>query len=144
MTIHLYQLIHPTAEDHAQLSELILQLTPRARHLSLSDLREVACSHTLIVARDEASDNRIVGTALLAVMRTVSHVNGQIEDVVVDEGHRHRGIARALMTALITAARSAGVERIDLGSEPHRVAANALYHSLGFALRETNLYRLTL
>jgi len=36
------------------------------------------------------------------------------------------------------------VERIDLGSEPHHKAANRLYQSLGFTVRETNRYRLAL
>lgn len=137
------RLTQPTAEDHAQLSQLILELTPRARHLSLSDLRVVASSHILLVARDQSS-NLIVGTALLAVMRTVSHVNGQIEDVVVAQTHRGKGIGRTLTEHLIACAREAGVERIDLGSEAHREVANTLYRSLGFVQRETNLYRLAL
>lgn len=138
------RLIHTTAEDHTQLCELILELTANARHLSLSDLRVVASSHILMVARDDESGNRIVGTALLAVMRTVSHVNGQVEDVVVANTHRGQGIGRALMQYLIARAREQGVERIDLGSEASRAVAHRLYQSLGFAIRDTDLYRLTL
>jgi|GEM_PF-4254611 ribosomal protein S18 acetylase RimI-like enzyme len=33
---------------------------------------------------------------------------------------------------------------VDLTSAPSRIAANALYHQLGFVLRETNVYRYSL
>lgn len=138
------RLTDPTERDIAQLRELIHQLTKNGRTITLRDVQEVAAAHVLYVASDTELDGQIVGTALLAVMHTLSHVNGQVEDVVVADTHRGQGIGRALMGKLLEAARLHGVERIDLGSEPYRVAANLLYQSLGFALRDTNLYRLTL
>lgn len=142
--IHYCRLTEPTDRDLGELSQLILQLTKNARALTLEALRIVASSHHLLVARDTEADGRIVGTALLAIMRTVSHVNGQIEDVVVDEAYRGRHIAKELLMRLIVHARLLEVERIDLGSEPHRAAANHLYTAFGFVLRDTNLYRLVL
>ncbi len=138
------RLVEPTECDREQLTALIRQLTGNGRKLTLEALRTVASMHYLLVARDTDKEDRIVGTALLAIMRTVSHVNGQIEDVVVDEAYRGQGIAKGLLMRLVVYARAVEVERIDLGSEPHRAAANHLYDKFGFVKRDTNLYRLSL
>jgi ribosomal protein S18 acetylase RimI-like enzyme len=47
------------------------------------------------------------------------------------------------MQALHDEARRLGVRHLELTSRPSRTAANALYVSLGYERRETNVYRLT-
>ncbi|MBI5794368.1 GNAT family N-acetyltransferase [Candidatus Uhrbacteria bacterium] len=138
------RLINPTIKDHAQLVRLIRQLSSAPRELTLTDLHTTALTHELVVARDDELEGDIVGTALLVAMFSISHVSGHIEDVVVDRMYRGRGIGRELTLQLIAHAREIGIERIDLCSEPEREAANRLYRSLGFAVRDTNLYRLKL
>ncbi|MCS5685302.1 MAG: GNAT family N-acetyltransferase, partial [Acidimicrobiales bacterium] len=64
-----------------------------------------------------------------------------IEDVVVDEAARGRGIGDALNRAAIERARAAGARTVDLTSRPSREAANRLYRRLGFVERGTNMYR---
>ena len=135
------RLTDPTIRDHAQLVALIRQLSSAPRELSLTDLHTTTLSHYLVVARD---DEDIVGTALLVTLNSLSHMSGHIEDVVVDEAYRGHGIGRELTQYLIEQARSTGIERIDLCSEPERESANHLYLSLGFTVRDTNLYRLKL
>jgi ribosomal protein S18 acetylase RimI-like enzyme len=49
----------------------------------------------------------------------------------VTPASRGQGVGRALLTALLDAARDAGLERISLSVEPENRAAN-LYRSLGF------------
>lgn len=138
------QLTKPSESDQEQLSRLIRQLSSAPRRLTLEELHVVTSSHVLLIARDSDLDDRIVGTALLVVIQSLSHISASIEDVVVDETHRGRGVGRELTKQLITHARCLNVERIDLCSEPYREAANALYRSLGFVLKDTNLYRLKL
>lgn len=138
------QLTHFTLDDYAQLVCLIRQLSSAPRNLTLSDMYRVGELHFLTIARDQESDGRIVGTALLVTIHSLSHLSGHIEDVVVDEAYRGRGIGRSLTQYLIDHARTIGIERIDLCSEPERESANRLYLSLGFTLRNTNLYRLKL
>ncbi|MFA4845814.1 MAG: GNAT family N-acetyltransferase [Patescibacteria group bacterium] len=137
-------LTNPTIKDHAQLVRLIRQLSSAPRELTLTDLHTTALSHYLVIARDDELDGQIVGTALLVTMRTLSHVSAHIEDVVVDETHRGQGIGKELTRQLIAYAREMNIERIDLCSEPERASANRLYLSLGFTVRDTNLYRLKL
>ena len=138
------RLTGPAMRDHTQLVRLIRQLSSAPRELTFSDLHFTAITHVLLVARDDEQDGQIVGTALLVTIHSLSHVSGHIEDVVVDETHRGRGIGRELTRQLIAHARNNGIERIDLCSEPERESANRLYLSLGFTPRETNLYRLKL
>jgi ribosomal protein S18 acetylase RimI-like enzyme len=58
----------------------------------------------------------------------------------VDENQRRRGIGEALVREAIDLARRAGAEGVSLTSNPRREAANQLYRSLGFELRQTNPY----
>jgi ribosomal protein S18 acetylase RimI-like enzyme len=43
--------------------------------------------------------------------------------------------------AAIRLAGERGARTVDLTSRPSRTAANTLYERIGFALRETNVYR---
>ena len=45
------------------------------------------------------------------------------------------------MRAALSTALERGAEHVDLTSHPGREAANKLYRRLGFATRETNIYR---
>ena len=48
------------------------------------------------------------------------------------------------MEAVHAEAQRLGLRHVDLTSRPAREAANALYQSLGYERRETNVYRLRL
>jgi len=77
----------------------------------------------------------------LVLVRLPSARVAHIEDVVVDEMSRGQGVGRLLVDASLTLATAAGAMHVNLTSRPTRTAANGLYQSLGFALRETNVYR---
>jgi len=96
---------------------------------------------SLLVARDGDS---LLGTLTLAVFRIPTGVRAWIEDVVVDESARGRGIGEALTMRAVEIARDAGARSVELTSRPTREAANRLYRRLGFEERETNVLRLTL
>jgi ribosomal protein S18 acetylase RimI-like enzyme len=86
----------------------------------------------------------VVGTATLLTLETLVGVFGYVEEVAVDVAMRGRGVGTALMSGLVEAARDRGHDFVELTSRPSREAANALYQSLGFTLRKTNVYRLGL
>jgi ribosomal protein S18 acetylase RimI-like enzyme len=100
-------------------------------------VRSPACH--LLLARD--AGGAIVGTLTLAVFRIPTGLRAWIEDVVVDEAARGQGVGAELTNAAIRLARERGARTVDLTSRPSREAANRLYQRLGFALRETNVYR---
>ena len=89
-------------------------------------------------------DGNIIGTLTLVMYRIPTGIKAWIEDVVVDETMRGKGIGRMLIRHAIDHAKKSGVMKIDLTSVPFRLAANGLNKSMGFARRETNVYRLEL
>jgi ribosomal protein S18 acetylase RimI-like enzyme len=93
---------------------------------------------TLLVARVEGT---IVGTLTLAMFPTPTGLRAWIEDVVVDEAARGRGVGEALITEAIGLARAAAARTVDLTSRPSRNAAGRLYERAGFAERDTRVYR---
>jgi ribosomal protein S18 acetylase RimI-like enzyme len=90
-----------------------------------------------------APGDRVVGSLTLALFRLPTGVRAWIEDVVVDERARGRGVGEALVQAALTQAAAAGATSVDLTSRPSREAANRLYRRLGFEARQTNVYRYT-
>ena len=95
---------------------------------------------SLLAARDPDENGPIVGILCLTVYRVPTGLRSIIEDVIVDETMRGRGIGQALMRRAIELARAAGAEGVSLTSNPQREAANKLYRSMGFELRRTNPY----
>jgi ribosomal protein S18 acetylase RimI-like enzyme len=79
--------------------------------------------------------------ATLATFRTPTGLRAWIEDVVVDDAGRGRGVGTALTEAMLDRARELGCRTVDLTSRPSREAANRLYQRAGFVARETNVYR---
>ena len=87
------------------------------------------------------NDGEIVGSLTLAFYRIPTGVKAWIEDVVVGERARGRGVGEALSRAAIAEAGHRGAKNVSLTSRSSREAANRLYLRLGFQPYETNLYR---
>ncbi len=96
-----------------------------------------ACS--LLLAHDE--DGTLLGSMTLVTFPIPTGWRGWIEDVVVDEAARGKGVGELLNLRALEIAREWGAKTVDLTSRPSRVAANKLYQKLGFVARETNVYR---
>ncbi|MEM9514573.1 MAG: GNAT family N-acetyltransferase [Actinomycetota bacterium] len=86
-------------------------------------------------------DGVIVGSLTLAFYPIPTGRKAWIEDVVVDEAARGRGVGAVLNEAALAEAERRGVKDVSLTSRPSRAAANRLYQRLGFEPRETNIYR---
>jgi len=125
------------------LAGLLPQLNPSLPIPSLEHLAAVIAdpAATLLVARDGPV---IVGIAAVVVYTTPIWVKARIEDVVVDQAARGRGVGEALVKECVEVARGRGAGIVELQSARLREAANRLYPRLGFALRDSNVYRLTL
>jgi ribosomal protein S18 acetylase RimI-like enzyme len=132
-----------TPEIVDAIARLIPQLSRSAPAPSEEELAEIAtspASHLLIASVDDA----IVGSLTLIVFRIPTGVRAWIEDVVVDETARGRGVGEALNREAVRIARELGAITVDLTSRPSREAANRLYQRLGFIERDTNVYRFDL
>ncbi len=93
---------------------------------------------SLLLARVEG---KVVGMLALVVFRIPTGVRAIVEDVVVDEAIRGRGVGAALVAEALEVAKAAGARTVDLTSRPSRAAANRLYERCGFVRRETNVWR---
>jgi GNAT superfamily N-acetyltransferase len=60
---------------------------------------------------------------------------GNIDELVVDENYRGKGVGKALLDKIIEIAKSHGCVRVELDSGFHREKAHAFYRSLGFESR---------
>jgi ribosomal protein S18 acetylase RimI-like enzyme len=123
---------------------LVPQLSRSAPPPSRAAIDEMVTSPAtvLFVARDD--HGVIIGTATLAIFRIPTGVRAWIEDVIVDQAAQRQGAATALTTAALQHAAAAGARTVELTSRPAREGANRLYLHLGFAVRDTNVYRITL
>lgn len=140
-----YTLMEPEHLEPAMLcalNRLLPQLSPNAKPLTAAAAAELraAGTHLFVAAKGGA----VAGMATLVGAYTPTGRKWWIEDVVVDAAHRGGGVGRALVQHLVAYARSHGGGQLQLTSRPERVAANALYRSLGFAQKHTNVYALQL
>ncbi|HEX3424531.1 MAG TPA: GNAT family N-acetyltransferase [Acidimicrobiales bacterium] len=141
----------------AAIGRLVGQLSSTAPAPTRAELEWIVASPatTLIVAHTAAGGDAaasgtggapeapIVGMLTLAVFRIPTGVRAWIEDVVVDEAARGRGVGAALSQRAVELATAAGARTVELTSRPSREAANRLYRRLGFQPRDTNVYRFT-
>jgi len=83
----------------------------------------------------------LVGMSTLVTFPIPTGVRGHIDDVVVDELARGRGVARQLLGAMIARAQALEVRSLDLTSRPSRESAIRLYEASGFVRRDSVLFR---
>ena len=122
---------------------LVSQLSPGTPPPGRWELEQIVADATtdLLIARAE---DRIVGMLTLAVFRIPTGLRAWIEDVVVDETARGRGVGEALTREALRIASERGARTVELTSRSSREAANRLYQRLGFERRDTNVYRFTI
>jgi ribosomal protein S18 acetylase RimI-like enzyme len=133
----------PTDELERALASLMPQLNPALTGPTRAQLTALLADPTttlLLVIEDPT----IVATATVIVYTTPAWVKARIEDVVVDESARGRGIGEALVRECVNIARNRGARIVELQSARRREVANRLYPRMGFQLRESNVYRMTL
>ncbi len=120
---------------------LVPQLSQSKPPPTVDELGDLVSSPAtdLFIALDD--DGTIVAMATLVNFRIPTGVRGWIEDVVVDESARGRGVGEAVTQAMLDRARELGCLTVDLTSRPARDVANRLYQRAGFVKRDTNVYR---
>ena len=124
----------------AAFARLIPQLSSSNPPPSAEVLRDIAASeasHLLLAVED----GTIHGSLTLVVFAIPTSLRAWIEDVVVDDEARGKGVGAALNRRALDLAKELGATTVDLTSRPSREAANRLYQRLGFEARDTNVYR---
>lgn len=139
-TVSVARVADASTEVLAACHRLIPQLSSSSTPISFEELRGIveSDSSVLFAARLGAD---IIGLLTLVVFQIPTGTRAWIEDVVVDQSARGKGVGEALNRAALNEARRRGAKTVDLTSRPSRAAANRLYQRLGFVARETNVYR---
>ena len=133
-----------TEEDIPRIIELYDELTittsqvEKSRSPSLDHYKRVFVEirsdrrQELLVAEDQGE---VVGTLVFLLAPNLSH-NGTpwafLENLIVTEKHRRKGVARSLLEYAVCRAREAGCHKVQLCSGKTREEAHELYRSLGF------------
>lgn len=123
------------------LQQLLAALSSRPRTLTEAALREIVGGETSRIYTLRTPEHRLLAMATLSLCPLPTGTKAWVEDVVTLPDHRGKGYARRLIEHLTAEARRAGAQSLNLTSRPSREAANRLYRSLGFELRETNVYK---
>jgi ribosomal protein S18 acetylase RimI-like enzyme len=124
----------------AAFAELVPQLSRSSSPPTAEELNKIVAheASTILLASEGKT---ILGSMTLVLFPIPTGIRAWIEDVVVDESARGRGVGEALNRRALKIALNAGAQTVDLTSRPSRDAANRLYQRLGFVARETNVYR---
>lgn len=137
--------VRPAAEqDIPRILELYLELTmtlperedprrpaPEACDKALAEINADPRHELLVV--EEAGE--VAGTAVLLVVPNLAHGAtpwALVENIIVDQRFRRRGLGRVLLEHAIARAKEMGCHRIELMSDKTRSDAHRLYRSLGF------------
>lgn len=129
-----------TAELVDAFARLVPQLSTSSPPPGKEELAEMIGRPGTFVLLARGGDT-ILGTLTLVTFRIPTGTRAWIEDVVVDEAARGRGVGEALTLKAVDIAAGVGAKTVDLTSRPSREAANRLYQRLGFTPRQTNVYR---
>jgi ribosomal protein S18 acetylase RimI-like enzyme len=124
--------------------KLLSQLVSDSKSMTEDHFRGILKSEKTHFFIAELDNKQIAGMLTIGTYDIPSGTKVWIEDVVVDESQRGKGICKELTLFAIGFAKSLDAESVELTSRPSRIAANKLYKKLGFVLRETNVYRYTL
>ncbi len=134
-----------TPEVQDALVRLLPQLNPTLPLPTLERLQAIIDDPavTLLVARD---GDRIVGTSTVIVYTTPFWIKARLDEVVVDASARGQGVGEALVIACLDLARRKGAQVAELqsGRGEVRAPAHRLYKRLGFQVRDSDIFRITL
>ena len=116
-------------DDLDDILRLLYQLSPKKpdENVSIDRLNSVmlelikSYNHYMVTYED---GNKVVGTATLVVLHNLSHgarPYGHIENVVVDEKYRGKGIGKALVDYLVMEAKNRGCYKVLLNCSAKNV-----------------------
>ena len=138
-SVKIFEVCECKDEYLVAVNRLLEQLSTGKNSLSKNEFESMAsydASHLFLLSYDGA----IIGMLCVCVYACPTGRKALIEDVVVDSEFRGRGFGRLLVNHAMDYAKSLGDLTVMLTSRPMRIAANALYRSVGLEIKETNVY----
>ena len=143
---------HPTPEhritirragqrDTEAIAPLLGQLGYPASALELGERLERLTDHPDAEVLVAELDGEVVGVAAYHLVDLLERPDPQcrITALVVDDRHRRRGVAYALLHTIEESARGVGCFRLEVTTRPERAEALAFYRAAGFDERPRRL-----
>lgn len=124
------------------IDNLLGLLVGKDTSISEHQLREIIASNNSHLFFALGDKDAYIGMLTVGIYQSPTGKKAWIEDVVVDEAYRGKGVGKNLAAFAIQFAKQQHVDTLMLTSNPARVAANSLYKKMGFEQRETNVYRM--
>lgn len=124
-------------DDIKDIQYLYRQLNPDNQQQEVQDILSDGKNTKLMAYRE---NGKIVGIASLAWYKVMSGFKGWVEDVVVDQDLRGKGIGKQLMEKTIEEGKKLGLSDIFLYTEEERKVAIHMYESLGFKRKKSRIY----
>ena len=84
------------------------------------------------------NNHKVIGTASLYLLEKIDCIAGQIEDVVIDEKFRGKGIGSSLVKILIEKAKKANCYKVMLNCKKEN---KGFYDRLGFVCNEFQMIK---
>ncbi|GLZ51519.1 GNAT family N-acetyltransferase [Actinomycetospora sp. NBRC 106378] len=127
------------------LLDAIRHLLPQLSRSATFDEQTIAwvVQHEACTLFTAAVDDVVVGALTLVMYPLPTGLRAHVDDVVVDDVARGRGVGEALVRAALDRAVEVGARTVDLTSRPSREAAIRLYERCGFVRRDSTLFRWT-
>jgi len=122
-----------------EIFSLFKQLAPDMEPLSLKEVLDKQNNCYVLCYMENSA---IIGLAVMCTYKVISGYNGWVEDVIVDEKYRGKGIGKKLIGQLIKVGQDLNLTNLFLFTGKHRTAANKLYTRIGFTKKNSNLYSL--
>jgi GNAT superfamily N-acetyltransferase len=145
VTVEIEEVRQATPEVHEALKRLLPQLNPTLPLPTAERIQRLMddSAVTLVVARD---GGRIVGTATVIVYTTPYWIKARLDEVVVDKDARGRGVGEAIVRHCLDVGRRKGAQVAELqsGRGEVRFAAHRLYKRIGFQVRDSDIFRISL
>lgn len=145
MLLHLNE-ITITPEYLQDINALIKELSPTKNITKTLDEIHFAVlkpnSSFIVCIEDLDGRKAIVGMGSIHFFDTLIERKAIIENVVVNSNCRGKKIGYRITYALLGIAENLKVKEINLTSGAHRIAAQALYKSLGFEVPNSTLFRI--
>ena len=126
------------AEDFDGVLALLRQLWP-TRTLDVAALRDVyrrglGSDRQAYLCASVETGGKLIAFGSLSMRNSIWQQGwlANVDELVVDEASRGRGVGTAMLDRLADTAREMGCRRIELDSALHRKEAHAFYESRGF------------
>ena len=143
MRIEAVSELTPEIED--ALARLLPQLNPKLTVPDHMRLERLVADPDVVLLLAWDGDV-IVGTTTVIVYTTPFWIKARLDEVVVDERARGKGVGEALVKAALDVGRDRGAQVAELqsGRGTNREAAHRLYERLGFRIRDSDVFRIAL